>query len=136
MSTSRSLDLGLIRNRFVIAFTFALLFAVPVFFATSRFRDPNGGTILLSAGVLLWCICAGNARRHIPDLEVLAVAAGLTWGFLFSLSVAVSIENGQVSVFWPRMIPALLLIPLAVTATVRLFRYVSRIIMSYQTDVA
>ena len=114
--------MGLTRNRFVIAFIFAFLFAVAVYFATSRFRNPNGGIIILSAVVLLWGICAGNARRHISDLDVLAVAASVTWGFLFSLSVAISIENGQVSVVWPRMIPALLLIPLAVTATVLPFR--------------
>ncbi len=136
MSASTRQDWRPVLKRFIIAFLFALSFAVPVFFMTGRFRDPQGGTVLLWAGALLWCVCVFESLRCFPVLNVLATATGLTWGFLFSLSVAISIENGELPVVWYRMIPALVLIPIAVTATVLPFSFVRRIIKSYQAEVA
>src|SRR5262245_28991140 len=118
MSALTPKDWRLIRKRFAIAFLGSLLFAIVIFFVTGLFREEQHGIVLLTAAGLLWCICAGVASRRIPFLDLVAVAAGLAWGFLFSLSVAVSIQNGRVSVNWPMMIPGLLLIPLAVAVTV------------------
>jgi hypothetical protein len=118
MSTTAPRDWRLVRKRFVLAFIVALLVAVLIFFAADFFPDEQHGIVLICAGGLLWCICACVALRRIPLLDVVAVAAGLTWGFLVSLSIAVSIQNGQVSVYWPTMIPGLLLIPLAAAVTV------------------
>jgi len=116
----------MIRKRFFIAFVGSLLFAVLIFFATGFFREQYHGIVLLSAAGLLWFICAGVALRRIPLLDVIVVAAGLAWGFLFALSAAISIQNGRVSVNWPTMIPGLLLIPFAVAVTVLPFWFFSR----------
>jgi hypothetical protein len=126
MNTTTRSDWRLVRKRFVIAFIGALLFAVLVFFVTGFFREEEHGIVLLSAGGLLWLTCAGVALRRIPLLDVVAVAAGLAWGFLFGLSAAISIQNGRDSVNWPTMVPGLLLIPLAVAVTVLPFWCFSR----------
>lgn len=126
MSTRTPRDWRLTWKRFFIAFASSLLFAILIFFSTGLFREEQHGIVLLSAAGILWCICAGVALRRIPFLDVIAIAAGLAWGFLFSLSAAISLQNGRVSVNWPTMIPGLLLIPLAVAATVFPFWFINR----------
>jgi hypothetical protein len=126
MSTRTPRDWRLIRKRFFVAFAGSLLFAILIFFSTGFFGEEQHGIVLISAAGILWCICAGVALRRIPFLDVVAIAAGLAWGFLFSLSAAISIRNGHVSINWPTMIPGLLLIPLAVAATVFPFWFISR----------
>lgn len=126
MSTSTPRDWRLLRKRFTIAFVGSLLFAVIIFFTGGLFREKQHGVVLLAAAGVLWCVCVGVALRRIPFLDVVAVAAGLAWGFLFSFSTAISIQNWRVSVNWPTMIPGLLLIPVAVAATVFPFWFISR----------
>jgi len=126
MTRTTRKDRRLLRRRFILAFVGALLFAVVVFFATGFCREEHQGIVLLSAAGLLWCICAGVALRRIRLLDVFSVAVGLTWGFLFSLSAAISIQNGRDSVNWPTMIPGLVFIPLAVTGTVLPFWFFSK----------
>ena len=126
MSTRTPRDWRLIRKRFFLAFVASLFFAILIFFATGLFREEHHGIVLISSAGLLWLVCAGVALRRMPFLDVVAIVAGLAWGFLFSLSAAISIQNGRVSVNWPTMIPGLLLIPLAVAATVFPFWFISR----------
>jgi hypothetical protein len=126
MSTTTRIDWGLFRKRFFIAFIGALLFGVLTFFVTGCFREERQGVVLLSAAALLWCICAGLALRRKALLYVFTVATALTWGFFLSLSAAISFQNGHVSVWWPTMIPGLLIIPPVATVTIFPFWYLSR----------
>src|SRR5215468_4047784 len=99
-------------NRFFLALIGSIVFGIVVFFTSDLFLEEQQGTPMLAAAGLLWCTCAVAAVRHVSFLNVGAVAAGLVWGFLLSLSAGVSIHNGRVSVNWPTMIPALFIIPL------------------------
>ena len=109
-----------------MSFVGAVLFAVVIFFSGDSVSDSQQGFVLLAAASFLWCVCVWRSLRSVHILYVLAVATGLTWGFLSSFSVAVSIENHRDLVYWPMMIPGLLLIPVIVTLTVWPFLYFHR----------
>ena len=113
-------------NRFFLALIGSVAFGIAVFFTSDMFLEDQQGTPMLAAAGLLWCVCAGASLRHVSFLNVGALAAGMVWGFLLSLCAGVSIHNGHVSVNWPVMIPALLIIPLAVAVTVFPFWSFSR----------
>lgn len=123
MSTGSSVDWRSMRKHFLISFFGALLFAVVIYFGGDFVAESRQVILLIIAAGLLWCVCAWSSSRLSHILYVVAVAAGLTWGFLFSMSAAISIQNGRVSVWWPAMIPGLLLIPVAATVTVLPFWY-------------
>jgi hypothetical protein len=118
MSIQSPIDWRRLRKHFLISFGGALLFAIAIYFSCDFFSESHQGVLLLVAAGLLWCVCAWRSLCSSRILYILTVAAGLTWGFLFALTTAISIQNGRVSVWWPTMIPGLLLIPLAATITV------------------
>ena len=126
MSDTSPKDWRMVGKRFGFSFAGALLFAVLVFFSSSFVPEDWHGVLLIGAAVVLWCGCAWVASRVVPILDLLVVAVGLTWGFLFSMSAAISIMNHRDSVNWPTMIPGLLLIPVIATVTVLPFRYFGR----------
>ena len=72
------------------------------------------GYLLLSAAALLGLVWLSSTIRGWSRWSLLQQAAGFTWGFLISLALVVSIQNGRVSVIWDTMLPALVLIPFAV----------------------
>jgi hypothetical protein len=127
MSIRTPRDWKLVRKRFFIAFASSVLLGLLAFFASALFAEEQQDIVLLAAAGLLWVICAGVALRSIPLLDIIAVAAGLVWGFLFSLSAAISIQNAGVSVNWRRMIPGLLLIPPIVAVAVFPFWFFSAV---------
>jgi hypothetical protein len=126
MSTRSSVDWRFLRKHFLISFVGAVLFAVVIYFCCDFVSESHQGVLLIAGAVLLWCVCAWRSLRCVHILHIFGVAAGLTWGFLFSMSAAISIQNGHVSVWWPTMIPGLLLIPVVATVTVLPFWYFGR----------
>ena len=126
MSNTSPKDWRAIWKRFGISFAAALLFAILLFLGSDFVPEDWQGVLLIGAAVVLWCGCAWAAFQAVPILDLLVVAIGLTWGFLFSLSAAMSIMNHRDSVNWLTMIPGLLLIPVIATVTVLPFRYFSR----------
>ena len=126
MSIQSTIDWRLLRKHFLISFGGALLFAIIIYFGCDFINERHQGILLIAAAVLLWCVCAWKSLRSGHILYVPAVAAGLTWGFLIALTAAISIQNGRVSVWWPTMIPGLLLIPPVATITVLPFWFFSR----------
>jgi hypothetical protein len=112
-----------VRNCFVITFTGSLLFGAPLYFTV---KLPDVKEEVFIAG-FLWSVGAVFALRPMPFRGAFAVAAGLVWGFLLSMSAAISIQNGRVSVCWPAMIPVLLgPLPLAFTITLLPIWFLSR----------
>jgi len=129
MNNTSPKDWHALGKRFVIFFMVAMLFAVFMFFSSAFVPENRQGILFIGAAVVLWCSCAWIAFRVAPIIYLLVVAIGLTWGFLFSMSMAISIMNHRISVNWPTMIPGLLLIPVVATITVLPFRYFGRIIL-------
>jgi hypothetical protein len=76
--------------------------------------------------VLLWCVCAALATSCARFIEVLAVAIGLAWGFLAAISVVISISHGHVAIFWPTMLPGLVVIPVAAAVSVLPFQILGK----------
>jgi hypothetical protein len=111
MSIKSAIDWRRLAKHFLISFGGALLFGIAVYFSCTFFNEHQQGVLLIVAGGLLWCVCVCRSLYSGRTLYILAVAAGLSWGFLFAFSAAVSIQNGHLSVWWPTMIPALLLVP-------------------------
>jgi hypothetical protein len=126
MNTANPVDWRFMRKHFLVSFVGALLFAIVIYFGCDFVSESHQGILLIIAAGLLWCVCAWSSSRLSRISYVVAVAAGLTWGFLFSLSAAISIQNGHVSVWWPTMIPGLLLTPVVATVTVLPFWYFGR----------
>ena len=127
MSIGSSVNWRFMRKYSLISFIGGSLLAIAIYFSCNFVSESHekiyqNVSLLISAG-FLWCICLWRSLRSAYILEILAVAAGFTWGFLFSLTGAISIQNGRVSVWWPTMIPGLLLIPLIATVTVLPFWY-------------
>ena len=60
--------------------------------------EESEGYLLVGFVAVLWTVCAYSAVRRLHPLNLLAMAAGLTWGFLIVLSIAISIQNWRVSV--------------------------------------
>ncbi len=89
------------------------ILAIVIFFVSNFVDEQWHEELLLVAGVALLLIQIISPLRlmHLPQLA--GSSFGLTWGFLFALSVAVSIQNGRVSIHWPAFLPALLILPLA-----------------------
>jgi hypothetical protein len=85
----------------------------------------HGYLLTASASVLFLALLFRSTQDH-PLFQLLAVASGLTWGFLFAVSLVVSINNRRVSVHWPTMLPGLVLIPLGAFGVVFLPWLVAR----------
>jgi hypothetical protein len=126
MSTKSQIDWLSLRTHFVISFASSLLFAVVIYFGCNFVNDSHQGILLAAAAGLLWCICAWRSLHSTHILHIFTVAAGLTWGFLLSMSAAISIQNHRDSINWPTMIPGLLLIPVFATITVLPFWYLGK----------
>jgi hypothetical protein len=72
------------------------------------------GHLLLGGAALLGLLWLSSVARGWSRWPLLQQAAGFTWGFLIGFCLLVSIQNARDSVSWPRLLPALVLIPLAV----------------------
>jgi hypothetical protein len=73
------------------------------------------------------------AAARQPVATQIGMAAGVSWGFLFMVSVAISIDNGRVSVNWPTMLPGLVAIPAAIQLTAFPVHGVTKVIHGKRT---
>ena len=87
------------------------------FFASALVPEAHHGCMMLCIAAFLWTICVAVAGVRHPVATQLATATGVSWGFLVMVSVAVSVNNGRVSVNWPTMLPGLIAIPLTIQLT-------------------
>jgi hypothetical protein len=126
MNNASPKDLRVLGKRFGCSFIGAMLFAVLVFFGCGLVPEHLQGVLLIGATVVLWCECAWVGFRALSILDLLVVAIGLTWGFLFSMSVAISIQNHRDSINWHTMLPGLVFIPVIATVTILPFWYLGR----------
>ena len=104
-------------KRFAMSFAASGILGIAGFFASSAIPEEHHGCMMLGLAGFLWMICMMIAAARQPVTTQLATATGLSWGFLVLVSVAVSINNGRVSVNWPAMLPGLLAIPAAIQLT-------------------
>lgn len=85
-----------------------------LFYIAVEIIDPisDSDAILVAlAGLLVGAFIV--ARFAADGLSLLVDMFGLTWGFVWCLSIAISIQNGRVSVAWPRFLFVLFLLPIA-----------------------
>jgi len=118
---------------FGMSFALAGALGVADFFASSLVPEVHHGCMMICVAVFLWAITLAVAAIQKPFVTQFGTAAGFSWGYLVLLSVAISINNGRVSVNWPTMLPALIAIPLVVQLTALPVYAVSKMIQRKQT---
>lgn len=127
MSEFHNLDRRRLLQAFIATFIAAALFGTIIYFAGGFFSDEQHPTLLIVSACFLWAILAAFAFTSLSILELLAFAFGLTWGFLVSISFAISVQNGHDSVHWPVMVPTLGLMPFVAIGPVIPIWYVRKL---------
>ncbi len=117
-----------IMKPFGIAFLASGVVGVAGFFGSSLIPEEHHGCMMLCIAVFLWTVCMAVAAVRQPMATQIGMAAGVSWGFLFMVSVAISVNNGRVSVNWPTMLPGLVAIPAAIELTALPVYLVSKLI--------
>ena len=95
------------------AFCASFVCGICFYFAMSLVPEKWHEAALLASGVALLVLLVAASIIQPIWAKVVGWAAGLTWGFLVSVSIAVSIQNARVSVWWPTFLPALIVVPAA-----------------------
>ena len=121
-----------IMKPFGIAFTLGGGMGLAGFFASTAVPEQHHGCLMLGIAVFLWTICLAAAAVRQPVVAQLAVATGLSWGFLVMVSLGISINNGRVSINWPTMLPGLIAIPLIILLTATPVYLISKLIHKKQ----
>ncbi len=117
---------------FGIAFASVGLLSLAEFFASGLVPEKYHGCMMICSAVFLWAMCLAVAAVRRPIVTQLAVAAGVSWGYLVMMSVAISMNNGRVSVNWPTMIPGLIAIPIIIQLTATPVYLISKFIHKKQ----
>lgn len=122
-----------IMKPFGIAFATSGALGIAGFFGSALVPEEHHGCMMISIAVILWMVCMAVAATRQPVATQISMAAGVSWGFLFMVSVAISVNNGRVSVNWPTMLPGLVAIPAVIQLTATPVYLVSKLIHKKRT---
>ena len=96
----------------------ASVIGLAAYLASAFLPDEHHGALLLVSLMVLWSITAALAFQKPPLVQVILLSAALPWGFLLSLTIAICIQNWDMSVAWGPFLGALVFAPLGIFISV------------------
>jgi hypothetical protein len=97
---------------FVLTVIGSSVVALACYFVGQFIPEEHADKCLFVVIGILWTVFAAIAITRAPLAHLILVGTGLTWGFLITMSILISIQNWRISVSWVPFLVGLIAMPL------------------------